>query len=90
MTSKVKYHLSLTLHDRINVSLSRHEYQAVGKQHFILAKARQPARWKQLYADKKPINYRLWLHHHEQFVQALWSFRGDAVYQFEGHQWMED
>lgn len=31
VNSKVKYHLTLKLWDEIDVELSRHEYQAVGK-----------------------------------------------------------
>lgn len=38
--SKVKYHLKLTLWDQIDVNESRHEYQAVGKHHFTLRKAK--------------------------------------------------
>ena len=74
--SKVKYHLRLNLWDQIDTNQSKNEYQAVGKQHFTLKKARSPARWAQLYAegDEKPINYRLWLYHHERNVGSLWEF----------------
>lgn len=43
--SKVKYHLKLNLWGQIDVNHSRHEYQAVGKQHFTLRKATSPSRW---------------------------------------------
>ncbi|TNV72329.1 hypothetical protein FGO68_gene8856 [Halteria grandinella] len=90
--SKVKYHLTLPLWDKIDPTHSKVEYQTVGKQHFTLLKARQPARWKQLYqtGEKKPINYRLWLTHHEKFVSTLWEYDGDAINDFEGYQWMEE
>jgi hypothetical protein len=99
--SKVKYTLFLRLWDKIDVTQSRHEYQAVGKQHFTLAKSRAPARWLQLYEDRgqslgpgtlpsRPINYRLWLAYHEKFVESLWEFEGDSIDDFEGYQWMEE
>ena len=43
--AKVKYRLQLQLFEGINVTLSKYEYQAVGKYHFTLAKLRQPGRW---------------------------------------------
>jgi hypothetical protein len=69
-TSKVKYHLTLTLWGLIDVERSSHSYQAVGKQHVTLQKANAPGRWLQLYSENapRPINYRLWLQHHERHV----------------------
>ncbi len=88
----MQYNLELPLWEEIDVERSSNSYQAVGKQHFTLAKKRAPGRWKQLYAEttNKPINYRLWLQHHEQHVVSLWEYEGDSVTKFEGHQWMED
>ena len=83
----MQYNLELPLWEEIDVERSSHSYQAVGKQHFTLAKKRAPGRWKQLYAEtaNKPINYRLWLQHHEKHVVSLWEYEGDSVTKFEGH-----
>ena len=89
-TSRVKYHLDLALWDQIDVERSHHEYQTVGRRHFTLAKRRGPARWLHLYAEARPINYRLWLEQHERHVGELWQHDGDAIDKFEGYQWMED
>ena len=64
----------------------------MGKHHFTLQKARSPGRWLQLYKENttKPLNYKLWLTHHEKHVKSLWEFENDEMDEFEGWQWMED
>ncbi|CDW85645.1 UNKNOWN [Stylonychia lemnae] len=105
VNTKVKYMIKINLWDKIDVNKSSYEYQAVGRQHFTLAKLNAPARWRTLYQevnetqqalDKitrnsgKPFQIRLWLQRHEKHVQQLWEFEGDAIDDYEGHQWMEE
>ena len=50
VNTKVKYNIKIMLWDKIDVNRSSHEYQAVGRQHFTLAKKSAPARWRTLYS----------------------------------------